>query len=99
MDTGGNFYLGIRLPVKYGDKPKTKKERVRVNASNWKENNPNKYKAHLEYVKQWKRDNKDRVKQTQRNWYERNRRKMLEYYRDYNRKKDRKHDVKVHKIE
>ena len=73
MDTRGNFYLGIRLPIKdNADKPKlTKKERLRVSAENWKKNNPDKYKEHQEYVKEWKRNNKDRVRQTHKDWYQR----------------------------
>ena len=94
MDTRGNFYLGIRLPTKdNADKPKlTKKERLRVNTKNWKKNNPDKYKEHQEYVKEWKRNNKDRVRQTHKDWYQKNRDWLLEYYKNYhhNKKRDKK---------
>ena len=58
-DTGGNFYLGIRLEVV---EQITRQERLRRNSRIWRINHPNRYKKHLEYVRDWKRRNKDRIR-------------------------------------
>ncbi len=59
-DTRGNFYLGIRLEVV---EQITRQERLRRNSRIWRINHPHRYKKHLEYVRDWKRRNKDRVEE------------------------------------
>ena len=56
----------IRLEL---DEQITRQERLRRNSRIWRINHPNRYKKHLEYVRDWKRRNKDRIREYQRNYY------------------------------
>jgi len=68
-DTRGNFYLGIRLEVV---EQVTRQERLRRNSRIWRINHRNRYKKHLEYLRDWKRRNKDRIREYRRNYYHNN---------------------------
>jgi hypothetical protein len=50
-DTRGNYSLGIKLPTA-NYKPRSKQESNRLRVRKWKENNPEEYRKHLQYVKQ-----------------------------------------------
>jgi hypothetical protein len=62
-----------------------KKEINRIRVKEWRKNNPDKYKEHLKYVKQWKFENNDKVRKYNLDNYHKHKEERKEYNRNRQR--------------
>ena len=83
FDSSGKNVIMAEKIKSSNSESELRKERNRLKVREWRKQNPDKYKKHLEYVKEWRRNNKERVKERSKEWYQRNRDWLLEYYRNY----------------